>query len=96
MVWKILLKRRNIMRLFLLLTTAYMSYISLYTFSRIESASNENESLEENKNRNANFLNEKTNNNNQYDKLCNWNVYSQIKSNGLNKIEFFMFHMFFF
>ena len=73
MVWRILLKRRNIMRMFLLLTTAYMSYISLYTFSRIESGS-ENESSEENKN--VNFLN-------QYDKLCNWNIYSQIKSNGL-------------
>jgi len=88
MIWRKLLKRKILIRLFLLLMTAYMSYISLFTLN------NKND-LEETSTSDDLFLFKKNNNNhnnihnnihnvkNQYAKLSNWMNYSQIKYNGM-------------
>ena len=105
MIWRKLLKRKILIRLFLLLMTAYMSYISLVfpfnnnknesTESRSSSSSSSSSSSTSEddlflfKNNYNNLLNVK----NQYEKLSNWMNYSQIKYNG-NAYKYINMHVF--
>jgi hypothetical protein len=88
MIWRKLLKRKILIRLFLLLMTAYMSYISLFTLNNkndLETSTSDDLFLLKKNNNNNNNYNNIHNVKNQYAKLSNWMNYSQIKYNGMYK-----------